>query len=54
MKHEPFKQFAASLALAVTQATPAVAREAPEGVIYRGGDPVQQIEFVIQPYTGQP
>ena len=53
MKHEPFKQFAAFLALAVTLAAPAVAMEAPEGVVYCGGDPEQQIEFVIRPYTGE-
>ena len=53
MKHEPFKQFAAYLALAATLAAPAVAMETPEGVVYCGGDPEQQIEFAIRPYTGQ-
>ena len=53
MKHEPFKQFAASLAVTVALAAPAVAMEAPEGVVYCGGDPEQQIEFVIRPYTGE-
>ena len=52
---KPFKarSSAASLVLAVTLAAPAVAMEAPEGVVYCGGDPEQQIEFVIRPYTGE-
>ena len=39
--------------VAAALATPAGAMEAPEGVVYCGGDPEQQIEFVIRPYTGQ-
>ena len=53
MKHKLFKQLAASLAVAAALAAPAVAMEAPEGIVYCGGDPNQQIEFVIRPYTGQ-
>ena len=34
-------------------ATPAAAMEAPEGIVYCGGDPEQQIEFAIRPYTGE-
>ena len=34
-------------------ATPAAAMEAPEGIVYCGGTPEQQIEFVIRQYTGE-
>ena len=53
MKHEPFKQFAAYLALAVTLAAPAVAMEAQKASSTAAATLNGQIEFVIRPYTGE-